>query len=230
MEFYKHLKIDSTEIGQVHKNWTQIGPSFSLRVGTERRRRRWAVCQCRCGAIQVVRYCGRGSGPSGCIRCYPRKLSDARVDSIPGYYSWKKIHARCYNPKSSGYKNYGGRGISVCERWKCFENFIADMGPRPRPGMSIERVDNNGDYCPSNCRWATITDQQRNKRTNLYYTFRGRRMLLQDIASEIGMNKTTLYQRVVVRKWELGKATEIPAGTPRGRHATQTLACTTVKH
>jgi hypothetical protein len=82
----------------------------------------------------------------------------------PTYKSWQGMKRRCYVPHCADYPNYGGRGIVVCERWHAFENFLADMGERPGRGLSIERVDNDGDYEPGNCRWATKLDQCRNRR------------------------------------------------------------------
>lgn len=71
---------------------------------------------------------------------------------------------RCFNPKTKGYHRYGGRGITVCERWQQFENFLADMGERP-PGLTLERVNNDGNYEPTNCKWVTMEEQQKNKKT-----------------------------------------------------------------
>jgi hypothetical protein len=81
----------------------------------------------------------------------------------PEYFVWKEMHRRC-SPNHQSFKHYGGRGITVCERWNVFANFIADMGPRPHPKLTLERINNDGNYEPGNCRWATWKEQYANKR------------------------------------------------------------------
>lgn len=100
-----------------------------------------------------------------------RRGRHGHTDS-PTYRTWDHMIQRCTNPKNDEYPNYGARGIGISERWFNFENFLADMGPRPQ-GMTIDRVDNNKGYGPSNCRWASPRQQSNNKRTNRLITFEG---------------------------------------------------------
>lgn len=108
------------------------------------------------------------------------------------------MRARCNNPKHEYYALYGGRGIRVCDRWSDFVNFIADMGDRPGKGWSLDRYpDPNGNYEPGNVRWATIHDQQRNKRTNRILTFQGETMCEKDWATRLGIDHQTISARLI---------------------------------
>jgi hypothetical protein len=88
----------------------------------------------------------------------------------PEHYVWRTMHARCTNPNSASYSAYGGRGIKVCKRWAKYEAFLADMGERPSAEHSLERINTNSDYKPSNCRWATRSEQQKNKTSTRWYS------------------------------------------------------------
>lgn len=110
------------------------------------------------------------------------------------YHSWNSMMGRCYNPNAAGYKNYGGRGLKVRERWHKFENFLADMGDRPQ-GMTLDRIDNDGNYGPGNCRWATAKQQLHNKRTNHYIETPQGVILLADASGLSGINSGTLFVR-----------------------------------
>jgi hypothetical protein len=121
---------------------------------------------------------------------------------------WKGILARCQNPNNAAYKNYGGRGITVCERWQSFRNFIYDMGPRPK-GLFIERIDNDLGYCPSNCKWATWHEQSRNRRNNRIIEFNGKSQCLADWAEETGINRNVIAKRLNTG-WSIKRALTVP--------------------
>jgi hypothetical protein len=113
----------------------------------------------------------------------------------PLYSTWRSMRDRCMNPNFRQWADYGGRGIKVCERWNDFHAFAADMGPRPE-GHSIDRIDNDGDYTPENCRWATRKQQQRNRRAAVYVEIDGQKYLLAELAEMSGLRPTTVKARV----------------------------------
>ncbi|MFE7111698.1 hypothetical protein ACFU98_29740 [Streptomyces sp. NPDC057575] len=112
---------------------------------------------------------------------------------------------RTRNPNNGEFRNYGGRGIGVCERWKAFENFAADMGSEFAPELELDRIDVDGPYAPDNCRWTTRREQQRNKRTNHFVEWRGRRMVVTDWADLLGIKPNTVVHRLR-RGWSIDRA------------------------
>jgi hypothetical protein len=128
----------------------------------------------------------------------------------PGYDPWSAMRARCLNAAHHAYKDYGARGIKVCERWNDFNNFLADMGPRPCSRHTIERIDNNGNYEPGNCRWATMKEQNRNRRNTLMVKFRGSQMPLIEACELAGNDYNRVHHRISAG-WDVLRAIETPA-------------------
>jgi hypothetical protein len=123
----------------------------------------------------------------------------------PLYGIWRGIWRRCTDAKEESYPNYGGRGIKVCDAWRDFFQFCKDMGPRP-PGLTIERINNDGDYTAENCKWATYKEQKRNTRTSHLITYNGETHCLLDWAEILGITRGTLRNRLVRNKWPVHKA------------------------
>lgn len=111
------------------------------------------------------------------------------------YARWQSMVGRCSCPTASGYKNYGGRGITVCERWRVFGNFLADMGEAP-DGMELERINNDEGYSPSNCRWATPSEQSRNRRSNRIISAFGKSQTLIAWSEETNIRRDTISRRL----------------------------------
>ena len=118
------------------------------------------------------------------------------------YYLMKH---RCLNNNDVRYNSYGGRGIKVCEHWMNFDNFYADMGDRPSPKHSLDRIDNNGNYCKENCRWATNEEQVNNSRRNNYITYKGETKTLSQWIKYFNLKSSTIRQRFYVYKWDIEK-------------------------
>lgn len=142
-----------------------------------------------------------------------------RAKSTPTYRAWSGIVDRCTNSKYRDFPRYGGRGITVCDRWlESFENFLADMGVAPS-GMSIERENNDGNYEPGNCKWATRTEQANNRSSNQTINYQGRTFTLAQASREFGISQFTLRSRIFNYGYSVEKALTKPIGPNRRRSA-----------
>jgi hypothetical protein len=131
----------------------------------------------------------------------------------PVYRAWQQLFQRCENPKDRAYKNYGARGITVCEEWRDFPRFLADMGMRPK-GFQLDRKDNDKGYSKENCRWVTAKVNRNNQRNNRCVTYRGRTLTATQWAEELGLNSRTLHNRLS-RGWPVERALTEPNNRKR---------------
>ena len=181
-------------------------------------------CICDCGREVVVRpYSLSGSSrptqSCGCIRKgHPPTCFRHGKEGTPAYRVWSSMKGRCLNKDSQYYSHYGARGIVVCERWMDFKNFYADMGDPPL-GMSIDRIDNNGNYEPSNCRWATQQQQGRNTRKNRIIRAFGETKTVADWADD--QRCTVPYGTLYARLFRYGFTNEAAISKPRQPITTQ---------
>lgn len=185
-------------------------------MGRKNDRTLWR-CVCDCGRESIVGYTALMTGNTrscGCLEkenLYSKEFKrsrrksaskdfDMNIGAHPLYGLWSSMLTRCYNKSHNSYKHYGGRGIKVCDRWlpenKGFENFLKDMGPRPSPKHTIDRIDNDGNYSPENCRWATPRQQGSNKRTSIVLFYKGVRVPALDVCDATGLKYQTLSHQL----------------------------------
>jgi hypothetical protein len=202
--------------GKKFNRWTVL--SFSRRVG----KRYYWICRCECGTVKEVRSDGLISGTRkscGCLqREWTKKMASKHLkkhgmatsdNQAPEYNIWKSMKQRCQNPRNAAYSGYGGRGIKVCARWSnSFEAFYLDMGARPSSEYTLDRIDNDGDYTPQNCRWATRTQQANNRRSNRKITFRGETHTVAEWARKLGIRQGSLLAHL--DKWSVERALTDP--------------------
>lgn len=194
-----------TPVGTLFDRLTVIGDGGFVPSGSSSLRSSVSHCKCVCGSEVTVRNADLNSGHTTSCGCRRKAVAAARSTThgqsgvgkaTREYISWQGILVRTTNPNRKDWMDYGGRGIKVCDRWlNSFENFYEDMGAKPSPKHSLDRINNDGDYCKENCRWATRDEQSNNKRSSVRFTF-------------YGLNKT-------VAEWSV--VTLVPTNTIRGR-------------
>jgi hypothetical protein len=185
-------------IGKVFNSWTVLE-----RAENDKKNNARFLCRCICGKEKVVYKQSLVNGNSkscGCKNYKNLRKTPIRhgMTGTPIYTAWTHMRLRCLNPKDRNYKNYGGRGIKICSEWDSFENFCEwSINNGYKEGLSIDRINNDGNYEPDNCRWATSETQQNNRRVTRYITINGVTKSLSEWAKETGIPRSTIYSRLV---------------------------------
>jgi hypothetical protein len=210
------MAVKSIPIGTVFGRWTIVGTINNLDSG---RNKLW-LCECTCGARKPVAGRHLRSGISKSCGCLSRELSGKRMVDLhlthgetesQEYKVWSRMKTRCLDTKNKKYRIYGGRGITVCQEWlHSFERFLADMGRRPSSKHSLDRIDVDGNYQRSNCRWATAKQQANNTRRNLRISHAGKTLTLSEWADVSGIDYHALYYRIIISKWDITRAISSP--------------------
>ncbi len=174
----------------------------------------WAL-RCDCGDYTTARAGHLADGLKLSCGCLQRERTGAAnrthgYSRTPTYRVWQNVIRRCHKPGALNYSRYGAKGIKVCAKWRrSFTTFLADMGHRPSLGHSLDRIDNAKGYVPSNCRWATASEQARNRRTNRFIEHAGERLTLTEWAERAGMSGSALSRRLW-RGWDMERALSAP--------------------
>lgn len=175
-------------------------------TSTGHRRRRWQ-CQCDCGRIALVatsHLTGCDVQSCGCWRReYQRPTQTHGMSKTRTYSIWRSVRARCVNPKHRAFRDYGARGITICDRWLKFDNFVADMGPVPDETMSIDRIDNARGYDPGNCRWATKQQQGANRSNNFRIAHDGLSLTSAEWSTKTGISQSLIWHRIKTLGWSV---------------------------
>ena len=171
------------------------------------------ICMCDCGNVVEVLLGNLKKRPNGSCGCEKIKLHTKRLTKhgkcgTPTYKSWVEMKYRCSSDTQIGYKNYKGRGITHDVSWNDFEIFLADMGERPK-GTSLDRIDNDGNYCKDNCRWASKIDQMNNTRRNKILTYNGEKKTIAQWEKDLGFSSRVISQRLQ-NGWSVDKAISTP--------------------
>ncbi len=190
----------------------------------ERLEKHKARYQCSCGNVCVKDRYKVSSGHTTSCGCRLKEIQNKTIHGMHEsneYHVWEMMKQRCLNPKNKKYSLYGGRGIKVCEKWLRFEGFYEDMGERPKGRYSLERINGNGNYEPSNCKWATYSEQARNTTQNHYLTYDGKTLLIVEWAERLGWDPSVIRSRINYR-WTVEEILTTPKGR-RSKNGTRSV-------
>lgn len=232
MEFNFRRRCDSQEVPNIMANKIEYqhrqpvgsyGCVFN-RETAHKNEKRLAEFICSCGNIfeSVIQSVKNGNTKScGCRKHESGRRQILEINRFVNhgmsksseYKSWMQMKRRCMNSADKHFMDYGGRGISVCDRWiMSFEHFFEDMGFKPGPEYSIDRIDNDGNYDPNNCKWSNHLEQARNRRSIKKIEYMGKSMMLIEWSEMLGIPLKTLYDRIYRRKWPIDRVFTQPMG------------------
>lgn len=192
-----------------------------------------ALCLCDCGTEKSITISHIIRGKIQSCGCLHKELASITMTKLstkhggyytPTYHIWNSMLDRCRNPNNPAYKHYGERGITVCERWAAFENFLTDMGEKPHK-RSLDRIDNNKGYSPENCRWATNKEQSNNKRTCIQLTYNGETKNITEWADYLDIDRNLIYSRIEAG-WSTHKALLTPSRKKKSTYKPEELGGT----
>lgn len=206
-------------VGQTFNRLTVIAEAEPyITPSTGKKSTKW-LCQCSCGNQSKVKGSMLKNGHIKSCGCLKNEKASARMfkhghnknnkERSRTYDAWRAMRERCDNPNHTQYRDYGGRGISYDPNWSDFAHFLADMGECP-PGLELDKIDNDLNYCKSNCRWATDEIQANNKRTNRHLTFQGQTRTIAEWSKETGISQSVIKQRIDRLGWNIAEALTVP--------------------
>ena len=214
-------------IGERYGRLLVVSPGETLAGNQKPGRRRQWICKCDCGNEKVAKEHNLRIGVTKSCGCIHREVSAKQGRETtthghtrncswsPEYKSWVAMISRCTHTTNKQYHRYGGRGISICQEWMVFENFLRDMGEKPTPKHTLDRIDNDGNYEPGNCRWATVQEQNRNRSSGVYFECFGERLSLTEWGEKTGIPIETIRSRIHKFGWSVEKALSTPPKSRR---------------
>ncbi len=208
------MKMERLSIGEVYGDLTVVGPP-TPKESKAGKRENYYLCHCSCGESKVVRGASLKRGTTKSCGCLTRRLAKEKctthgMSKTKVYSVWLNMRRRCYEPSNNRYKSYGAKGIRVCDRWLDFNLFFLDVGDLPFEGATLDRISPLGDYEPSNVRWASQKQQQRNRANNRKFTYGGESLTSSEWAERLGVGPKTMATRLLGRGWSIERALHQP--------------------
>lgn len=221
------MAVSPKDLIPCQSNQLEIGKTYSRltikAIGRTASRSYYAVCDCECGTKDIaVRIDGIRKGSTKSCGCFTKdRLKTHGLSGNPVFRRWIAMMARCYNPNHPSYPNYGGRGIKVCQRWHDPKNFVSDMNDGFNPSLQLDRIDSNGNYSKSNCRWISQRKNLDNKRKTHRVSYNGHSLTVNEWSKKTGISAKLIRKRIFERQWEVERALTT---TPLSKHECAKIA------